>query len=148
MKLGPQSLVPFSAFLRNLTWPVLRMGSELFLEVVLVTLVMVCVCVVFENWPQLLKLHESSKMEFNLGGPRFLKNALREKHLKTQSRFLRWREMWSPGHIVFSGFILSGLLFISSTEKLKKQKLQLWRIKNWLKMVIATLVKDSQELLF
>lgn len=52
-----QSLVPFSACLGNLTWPALRMGSELFRGVVLVTL-----AAEFEIWPRLLKLHESSSL--------------------------------------------------------------------------------------
>lgn len=52
-----QSLVPFSACLGNLTWPALRMGSGLFLGVVLVA-----PAAAFENWPRLLKLHESSRL--------------------------------------------------------------------------------------
>lgn len=57
-----QSLVPFSACLGNLTWPVLRMGSELFLGVVLVVL-----AAALKNWPWLLKLHESSSPELEPG---------------------------------------------------------------------------------
>lgn len=49
-----QSLVLFSANLGNLRWPALRMGSELFLGVVLVML-----AAAFENWPLPLTLHES-----------------------------------------------------------------------------------------
>lgn len=57
-----QSLVPFNACLGNLTWPALRMGSELFLGVVLVVL-----AAVLKNWPRLLKLHESSSPELKPG---------------------------------------------------------------------------------
>lgn len=51
-----QSAVPFSACLGNLTWPALRMGSELFLGDVLVTL-----AVEFESWPW-LQVTESSRL--------------------------------------------------------------------------------------
>lgn len=47
-----QSLVPFSACLGNLTWPVLRVGSELFLGVVLVTLAAASL----EGWPLAAKV--------------------------------------------------------------------------------------------
>lgn len=50
-----QSLV--LSYLGNLTWPALRMGSELFLGVVMVRL-----AVAFENWPRLIKLHDSSRL--------------------------------------------------------------------------------------
>lgn len=119
-----------SACLGNLTWPVLRMGSELFLGVVLVTLP-----AAFESWPGLLKLHESSSLwaqtwnlisaddctvarlgleEEQLGGA-----TLWEQHFKTRADSLAWREMWSSGHIVFSWLFLSGL-FISPPEQLEK----------------------------
>lgn len=52
-----QSLVPFSTYLGNPTWPALRMGSGLFLGLCSVRL-----ATAFEIWPRLIKLHESSSL--------------------------------------------------------------------------------------
>lgn len=52
-----QSLVPFSTYLGNPTWPALRMGSELFLGLCSVRL-----ATASEIWPRLIKLHESSSL--------------------------------------------------------------------------------------
>lgn len=95
-----QSLVPFSAYLGNLTWPALRMGSELFLGVVLVRL-----ATAFENWPRLIKLHESSSLwvetwyliladgcRVGSGGSQQLRRTiLWELHFKSEADSLAWR---------------------------------------------------------
>lgn len=89
-----QSLV--LSYLGNLTWPALRMGSELFLGVVMVRL-----AAVLENWPRLIKLHDSSSLRVETqylllaegctvgsGGSEQLRRALLwGLHFKTQSRF-------------------------------------------------------------
>lgn len=120
-----QSLV--LSYLGNLTWPALRMGSELFLGVVMVRL-----AAAFENWPRLIKLHDSSSLwvetqslllaegcTVGSGGSQQLRRALLwGLRFKTRSRFFSLALDVKFGSHTF----LRGLFFISSPQQLEKRE--------------------------